>query len=258
MKTWIRGVVGFACLIPLVNAAIIVTPSYTARGDSDPGGVAFNYIDITGTGSLLFPASDDLIVPVNMGAAFTFYGETATQAIVSSNGVITFTVGSNEFLNSALPANAFSYRTLFPYWDDLLTSAYYQFFAGGVGPFAGPTSVIQWIGGYCDNQLTGCSSAGTVSFEALLDHATGSILYQYASSLCPPGDCLSNHDFGASATVGIQGVGANLSEALQWSFNSPVIADNSTVLFTPTPEPSSWLLLSLGLGAFGLRRRLRG
>jgi hypothetical protein len=176
---------------------------------------------------------------------------------VNSNGYLYFfnDPGTNEFQNVALPAGNFGFPTVLVYWDDLITSVYYQFFAGGAGPFAGPTSIFQWSGAYCDPSVQNCGGSGSVLFQALMSHSDGRMLFQYSNTLCAV--CVNPHSNGASATVGIQYAKNKSGPSLTWSFDSPNIPDGSTVLITPTPEPGSMLLISCGLILVGALRRRR-
>jgi hypothetical protein len=254
MRTWKHAIAALGFATQLATAAVV---PYIARSESDPGGIAFNYVDISGTGTVLFANVDDIVVSAPLAAPFTFYGETGIDAVVSSNGVISFTVASNNFANDNLPSLSFQYRAMMAYWDDLVTTGFYQYFVNGVGPFSGPTSVFQWVGGYCSTGLGGCSTSGSVDLQVLLEHDTGRVLFQYLSTVCPTGECLIDHSNGSSATVGIQSFGGlNAEEFIEWSFNSAVIGDGSTILFEEEiPEPSGWVLLGVGLAGIGLVRR---
>src|SRR5207247_2113701 len=53
-------------------------------------GAPFNFVDITGTGTRILPASDDDTVTVDLGFQFSFYGTGYSQACISANGLLAF------------------------------------------------------------------------------------------------------------------------------------------------------------------------
>jgi len=232
----------------VARAAILTTPEYTTAANSDPGGMAFNFVDISGTGTMIFSGDDEAPAEFAMGASFTFYGHSYPNIRMNSNGYLIFSdppgltaTDPNDFANQAFPNSVFSFASMTAYWDDLVTTGYYQHFAGGAGGFAGPTSVFMWDG-------TTLAGGNPVRFEVLLDHLTGRFLYQYDTVF----------DGGSTATIAIANtVLPAPQEFLQYSHNSSSIPNDSTILFTPVPEPGSVGLLAFALGGLILQRYRR-
>ena len=107
-------------LAPALLPAAVIGPDsfgHTARSDSDPGGIAFNWTNISGTGTRLL-AGDDFVTNTALGSAFTFYGNTYSTATVSTNGNIQFNSSSNTWVDTPLLASNFG-PTIFAFWDDI-------------------------------------------------------------------------------------------------------------------------------------------
>lgn len=243
-------------LAPALLPAAIIGPDtfgYNGRSNSDPGGIAFNWTDISGTGTRL-GQGDDLVFTTALGSGFTFYGNTYTSANVSTNGNIQFNSSSAAYVNGSLPAIGFG-ATIFAFWDDIFFNGapqgvYYQYFAAGVHPgLSGPTSVMQWTGVYC------CSGSSLilVQVQALLEHTTGRILMQYDNADA------GGRGTGNSATIGIQAGGTFGSTSLQWLSNGggQPVSPQSTVLFSAVPEPGSYALMGAGLVGLSMLGRIR-
>ena len=63
---------------------------YTAIDESEPGGPAFNFIDISGSGTSVVTGDDTASGPIALpGPPFPFYGVDYTLLNMSSNGYIT-------------------------------------------------------------------------------------------------------------------------------------------------------------------------
>jgi hypothetical protein len=240
-------------LAPALLPASVIGPDtfgYTARSNSDPGGIAFNWTDISGTGARL-GQSDDAVFATALGSGFSFYGNTYTSANVSSNGNIQFD-SSNITWRDTVPANGFG-ATIFAFSDDLYFNAapqgvYYQYFAAGVHPgLSGPTSIMQWTGVYC------CSSSSIilVQVQALLEHSAGRILLQYDNA-----DAYARN----RALIGIPSAGAPGSASIQWlarGVGQPMLPQ-STVPFSSVPEPSTYVLMGASLVGLSMLRRAKG
>jgi hypothetical protein len=236
----------------LLPAAVIGPDAagYTGRNNNDPGGLAFNWTDIRSTGTLIATNIDDNTYLTPLGAAFTFYGVNYSSARISSNGNIQFASSSPAFTDTPLTAAGFG-PTIFAFWDDLQFSTsvdpaqgvHYQYFAAGVHPdLFGPTSVVQWTSNYYPT-----NGATIVRVQALLEHNTGRILLQYQNNAASRPN---------SNTVGIQDGNGVYLEWLSSTGGQPILGAPSTVLFTPAPEPGTYLLSGLGLlGLAWLRRR---
>jgi hypothetical protein len=89
----------------------------------DDGGVAVEYtppmswLNIADSGTR-HPMPDDGTVIVEIGFDFVFFGQTYTEAIVNSNGFISFTEPIPGYSNTNLP-NVAAGALLSPLWDDL-------------------------------------------------------------------------------------------------------------------------------------------
>ena len=98
---------------------------YRAKNSDAPGGPAFNFVDISGTGTQIFgPSIDDsLSATINMGMSFPFFGNSFSSLKVSSNGWLTFTTTEtlNRNSNTTLPSSSGAANMIAMYWDDLHT-----------------------------------------------------------------------------------------------------------------------------------------
>ncbi len=160
-------------------------------------GAPYLYLNITATGMNLGNGDDVLIAATNLGAPFTFYGETVNQLRASTNGFLTSTLGTNsDFSNDCpipLPAGGGGFR-IAPLHDDLVTTVYYQYYTEAQAAAAGfpgqvdGMSVFQWTGSHFGGAANG------VNAEAILFHTDGTILTMVATDL----------EGGSGSTLGIQ------------------------------------------------------
>jgi len=215
-------------------SAVIVGPdTFGYRAVDQASGAVYNYIDITATGDLLFANADEaLSAPVDLGAPFTFYGNTVLEFTASSNGFIADTIlpGQTDFGNDCpLPVPpAGGGARIAPLHDDLLTAAYYQYFDEGQAAalgYPGETagiSVFQWEGTYF------AQPNSSVDAEAILFHDNGAILSMVAAA----------SQGGSGSTTGIQNSAANIG--VSYTCNSPgsISGGITAVLFTPPPVVS--------------------
>ena len=64
-------------------------------------------------------APDDGFIQVPIGFTFQFNGVNYTQVFINSNGMLSFTAGSTDFNNSAMPIAAAPTDRILALWDDL-------------------------------------------------------------------------------------------------------------------------------------------
>ena len=193
--------------------------------DSDqPGGPSFGWVDITGVGTQLALSGDDAAsAPVPLGLSFPFYGGSFTQAMVNTNGYLSFTNTGSEYSNQGLPNSSAPENLVAPMWDDLDFGATNRVYTYNDGT----RFIVSWIGvpGYAP---AGSPQGGPYTFQAIL-YPTGEIRYQYLS-LGPPT---------SSATAGIQN-GAK-SIGLTVVYNNTYLKNNLAVRIVPLQQ---WLTVS--------------
>ena len=175
------------------------------------------FVDISKTGVFTNPA-DDGAFNITTTFPISVYGKSSNMVRVGNNGAMLFgtLTGTVSFANSAMQTSANYF--IAPLWDDFSTEQ------GGVvwqelGNAPNRMLVVQW------QNRPRYKAIGGATFQVQL-RETGEIIFAY-----------KNVDFGntffdkgANATVGIRG--ANSGQALQYSFNSPKLQNNTTICIT--------------------------
>jgi subtilisin family serine protease len=160
-------------------------------------------------------SGDEDAARVTLPFPVTLYGVQYTSASVTTDGLIDFLSSRvGDYKNTALPATGANgvKGIVAPLWDDLTLDKKSSVQTATTGSTGHRTFAIVW-----NNAAYGTGTAGRATFEAVFDEATGAVTFQYKSVA----------DKGASATVGIADQSG--SDALQYSFNQPVIGDGTAV-----------------------------
>ncbi|HET9218893.1 MAG TPA: PKD domain-containing protein, partial [Terriglobia bacterium] len=200
--------------------------------------VPFTFEDISATGTVITPITnqDNLSVTVPIGFTFPFYGVNNNLVFVSSNGLLTFGTGFPVPANTDLTTTP-TQATIAPFWDDLHTG-------GGV---PGSNVFFQTIGSGANQHLTiqwnnvrffsGGGAGDTITFQVQL-YADGRIQFNYLD--LTSGAAAGNN--GGSATVGVKAAGTQGSNRLLLALNNGpnafVGTGRSTLLtrLAPTPD----------------------
>jgi len=188
--------------------------------DSDqPGGPAFEWIDLTQTGSGIIidslTSDDQISEAIPLGFHFPFYGQTYDSVRVSTNGFLTFTGNDAPYANTSVPNAAAPPNLVAPFWDDLkfdYTSR--AFYARDANSFT-----VQYAG------VLPYTGVGSLTFQVTL-YRSGEIVYRYQSLTADTG----------SATVGIQD--GSQTVGLQVTFNSIYLHDQMAIRIYDVPQ---WL-----------------
>ena len=192
--------------------------------DSDePTGPIFNWIDITGSGTLMnLTGNNSISEKITVGLPFKFYGLDYDKFRVCTNGWLSFTTYSVAYNNQSLPSNLAPRALIAPLWDDLNfqqdSKVYYE--------NLGNKFVVLFENIY---RITG---EGPMTFEVVL-YDNNNIVLQYLT--------LNNimHDY----TVGIQNHLAN--DGLTVAFNETYLHDGLAILISR----HSWVRVSPMSGA---------
>ena len=94
------------------------TFGYSWINSLDVDGPAYEWIDISATGTALTLTDDSYSAALPLGFTFKFYGVDKTDIFVGSNGLLTFGAGSTAFTNTLLPSSATPNDVIAPLWDD--------------------------------------------------------------------------------------------------------------------------------------------
>ncbi|KPL14430.1 MAG: hypothetical protein AMS26_10845 [Bacteroides sp. SM23_62] len=178
--------------------------------DSDePGGPAFDWIDISNIGTAFQVSGDNQnlgFFPI--GFTFPFYDNEYTMFRFCTNGFISFSSSATSSYNEPIP-NQSVFDLVAPFWDDLYfdssSKAYYH--------YDGKKLIIQY------NNVEKDFTVERNTFEILL-YPDGTIVFQY----------LIMQSSSNSATVGIQN--NNGSDGLEISFNTDYVHDQLAVHIT--------------------------
>ncbi len=195
------------------------TDSYEANGP------VYNWIDISGSGSIIDAYFHSNTGPYELGFDFSYYGNTFDSIRVCSTGWLSFTSDSNAFNNQGLPHSSEPNNMLAVFWDDLNLdnggAIYYQALADKfIVQFE---DVRHFLGSHIHE-----------TFQVIL-YSDGSIVYQYKT--VTEGD---------GCSVGIEN--ATGTDGLQVAFNSNYLQDGLAIRFSTQP-PLSWVIPDPGSGS---------
>ena len=217
-------------------------PTITAHGgfdgsghiwmDSDqPHGPNYNWVDITGNGTRIYPGDDNFVGPITLGFNFPFYGQNFSQIYVGSNGLLTFGGGSNDYTNDPIPSSRTPNNVIAPFWTDLNCQGrsvyYYQ-------DTANQRFIVSFI------EVPYYGPTGSLTFQAVLN-ANGDIDFNYGRMA--PGLLGNwwNYQYSSPATIGIEN--ADGSDGLQVAYDENYIHDSLSIAIYP-----SWLAVTPASG----------
>ena len=160
-------------------------------------------------------SGDEDAATVALPFGVDFYGVTYDEVAVTTNGLLNFLAPRvGDYANEVLPSNAAPNGIVAAYWDDLTVDKKSKVTTGTVGSAGDRRFAVVWT-----DVLVADGSGDRVTFEAVLHEADGAVTLQYQS--VPDG--------GAHATVGIENQAG--SDALQYSFDQPVLTAGSAIRF---------------------------
>ncbi|WP_353946071.1 S8 family serine peptidase [Streptomyces sp. HUAS MG91] len=163
-------------------------------------------------------SGDEDSAPVALPFPVKLYGVPYSSASVTTDGLVNFLSSRvGDYGNTALPTTGVNgvKGIVAPLWDDLILDKKSSVQTATTGTKGSRRFAVVW-----NNAAYANGTSGRATFEAVFDEATGAVTLQYQSVA----------DKGAGATVGI----ANQSgtDALQYSYNQPVIGAGTAVRFT--------------------------
>ncbi|MFO7651463.1 MAG: T9SS type A sorting domain-containing protein [bacterium] len=196
------------------------------------GGPVFRWRDISATGaSVPFPTLDDDYVRIPVGFQFRWSGYYGGYTLhdsvyVSTNGIISFHHGIDEFDNSPLPYDPAVYAL----WDDLHCLSPGRVRYQRVGTAPNETLVVSW-----QNVRYFNAGDSSLSFQVLLPSTGSEAICQYLKT----GTGCAWGDRGIGATIGIDWDYDELEylygdEEMTWPFGN-LLCDSLAIRFWRTP-----------------------
>jgi len=158
---------------------------YTWTDSDEPGGPVYDWVDISGVGTPVWPIGtyelDDNEGPFPLGFNFQWYENTFDQLYITTEGWISFTSTRETYSNQPLPNSGTTVpeNLLAALWDDLVHRS-------GTGSEPTPSAVyyyndgsrfiIQW-----DDMYPIANYTNALDFEIIL-YPNGRVVYQYQAS----------------------------------------------------------------------------
>jgi hypothetical protein len=189
---------------------------YTWIDSNEPDGPVYGWIDISGNGQSLQFDDDQNQGPFDLGFEIPFYGNYFGSIRICSNGWISFTGTSTDYINQPIPDDIEPNNLVATFWDNLNPES-----GGSVYFYTNNTdsAVVEW------QDVPRYPNSGSFTFEAILT-ADGNITYQYNSL-----DGLLT-----SCTIGIENEGGTVG--LQVAHNQNYVTENLAVKIM---HPPIWL-----------------
>jgi PKD repeat protein len=196
---------------------------YMWRDSDEPGGPAFNWVEISGIGTELPVSGDDSRV-VDLPFGFPFYGDIKTSIRICSDGYLTFGTKGNAYTNVAIPNPAEPNDMMAVYWDDLNPPQAPA--DGGVFYYYDAVNnrfIVEW------SKLPRYYSNGQYTFQAIL-YPDGGIVYQYLDMQ------FASATYAKDGTIGIEN--ATGTDGLQVLHNTDGYMHNNLAIKI---KPISWM-----------------
>jgi len=162
--------------------------------------------------------------PFNIGFNFTYYSNTYNRFYVTSNGLVIFGSGSNDYTEDPIPSPASPNNLIAAFWDDIVINPSGKILYRAIGASPNRKCIIQWtnMGFYSSTVLMG-------TFSVILYEGSNNIQIQYRSII----DNTSARSHGSSATIGIEN--SNGTSGIQYAYhNSSAISSEQAILFHPS------------------------
>ncbi|MDA8693495.1 hypothetical protein N9L92_05470, partial [Saprospiraceae bacterium] len=179
---------------------------------------AFNDISATGT-ALIPPLTDDGEVGIMTANMYPFFDGITNEFTIGTNGgMVVGTMTGNVFQTtfpSAVPS-------IYPFGDDLDTD-FGQIYWEEIGT----QLIVQWTE---IPHFPGTGDTDGANFQIIFDSATGEITFVYGDVIFAS-DALTTNDFGASASIGINGGSfSNTGDFIQSSNNDGALLMSTTCI----------------------------
>lgn len=224
-------------LLPAARAQVnITTPDTTICDGQTITLRAMNGSGIPVSASLTM--DDQYSSVINIGFPFTFYGNTYTQCLISTNGFVSFDIANaglrsewdlNVAGGGAIPGNNFCLNSIIAHYADIYPSATQgsiDYATAGVAPNR------KFIVNFCDVRMYSCTSLRT-SFQIIMNEGSNIIeIHLREKPVCtswpttpPSGNAIEGLH---NATGTIAHVVGNRNYPVQWT------ATRSSHRFTPT------------------------
>jgi len=162
--------------------------------------------------------------PFNLGFNFNYYGNNYSQFHVTSNGLVMFGSGSNDYTEDAIPSGGSPNNFIAAFWDDIVIDPSGKILYTTIGAAPNRKCIIQWtnMGFFSSTVLMG-------TFSVILYEGSNNIQIQYRSII----DNTSDRSHGSSATIGLEN--SSGTAGIQYTYhNSSAVASEQAIMFSPS------------------------
>ena len=182
--------------------------------------------EITYPGTIIYEGyyDDRSWGPIHMGFNFMYFDHPYNHFYVTSNGLVIFGSGSNDYTEDPIPSPSSPNNFIAAFWDDVVITPSGKILYTTIGAAPNRKCIIQWtnMGFYSSNVLMG-------TFSVILYESTNEIRVQYRIIV----DNTSGRSHGSSASIGIEN--SNGSSGIRYAYhNSAAISSEQAILFTPS------------------------
>jgi hypothetical protein len=201
---------------------------YTWIDSNQPGGPAYNWVEISTVGQNTGITGDDQALSFTLPFNFSYYGNTYSSVYICSNGNLQFTTTpSTAWTNNTLPNASSPLNIVAPFWDDMYLPA-----GGGNIYYYNDVANNRFVVQY-DSMPHITDYTYRYTYEVLL-YSDGHIVFQYENLI---GDV-------ASCTVGQQN--ATGTDGLQVVYNAAYLTNGLAIQFAATPPVPQWISFPAG------------